>query len=315
MLNAGSPQPFAVGTSDSYTIHGFYWRHAESADTRPVVIINPATSVRCRYYFRFANFLFQNGFDVVAYDYRGIGESRPSMLRNFDACWLDWGALDFEAVLLHTASSFADQPIHVVAHSIGGFVLGLAPSNHLVQRIFTMGAQYAYRGDYAAHKKLRLIAKWHVAMPLLTLLFGYFPGKKLGWLEDTPGGVVRDWIFSRARFEDTWRGRASARYADKRVLVDQFSEVTAPILAVSMTDDEFGTVPAVERLLNYFSSSARSHLRISPESISEAAIGHFDFFNSRLEQKLWHIPLDWLKFGKVSTAWPGHLIAPASERL
>ncbi|MEI9923805.1 MAG: hypothetical protein WDN50_10135 [Bradyrhizobium sp.] len=118
-----------------------------------------------------------------------VSESpRPPMLRNFDACWLDWGALDFEAVLLRTASSFADQPIHVVAHSIGGFVLGLAPSNHLIQRIFTMGAQYAYRGDYAAHERLRLIAKWHVAMPLLTLLFGYFPGKTLGWLEDTPGG-------------------------------------------------------------------------------------------------------------------------------
>jgi len=119
-------------------------------------------------------------------------------------------------------------------------------------------------------------------MPLLTVLFGYFPDKKLGWREDTPRGVVSNWIHSRERFEDTWRGRASTKYADKRVLVDQLSAVTAPILAVSLTDDEFETVPAIERLLNYFSSSTRSHLRISPEEISEAAIGHFYFFNSRL---------------------------------
>jgi hypothetical protein len=30
-------------------------------------------------------------------------------------------------------------------------------------------------------------------MPLLTRVFGYFPGKRLGWLEDTPAGVVHDW--------------------------------------------------------------------------------------------------------------------------
>ncbi len=31
-----------------------------------------------------------------------------------------------------------------------------------------------------------MLVKWHLAMPLLTMAFGYFPGKKLGWLEDTP---------------------------------------------------------------------------------------------------------------------------------
>jgi hypothetical protein len=51
----------------------------------------------------------------------------------------------------------------------------------------------------------------------------------------------------------------------------------------------------VERLLAYFSHSPRTHLRISPQSIAEPAIGHFGFFNSRFEQKLWQLPLEWLK--------------------
>ncbi len=93
-------RPFATRAADGYAIRGFFWRHpGEGRAARPVVIINPATSVRCRYYFRFADFLFNNGFDVIAYDYRGIGESRPESLRGFDAGWLDWGRLDFEAVL------------------------------------------------------------------------------------------------------------------------------------------------------------------------------------------------------------------------
>jgi predicted alpha/beta hydrolase len=270
-----------------------------------VAIVNPATSVRCRYYFRFAAFLFEHGFDVVVYDYRGIGESRPSTLRGFDACWIDWGRLDFDAVLRHTERAFAGQPIHVVAHSVGGFLVGLAERNHLVRRVFTVGAQYAYWRDYAPGARLRMVAKWHIAMPFITMLFGYFPGKKLGWMEDTPRGVVRDWVFSRRRFEDTWRGRSSARYPEKGALVQQFAAVTAPTLALSVTDDEFGTVPAVERLLAYFSRSPKTHLRISPQSVGEPAIGHFGFFNSRFAEKLWQVPLEWLRHGRLPAGCPG----------
>jgi len=305
------PEPFTVEAEDGFSVKGFSWRRPEACPSaRPVVIINPATSVLCRYYFRFADFLFEHGFDVVTFDYRGIGQSRPATLRGFDAGWIDWGRLDFEAVLHHAERSFPGQPIDVVAHSIGGFLVGLAKSNHLIRRIFTMGAQYAYRGDYARDANLRMLAKWHVFMPLITMVFGYFPGKTLGWLEDTPKGVVRDWVFSRKRFEDTWRGRASARYSDKDALVQQFAAVTAPTLALSISDDEFGTVPAVERLLAYFSGSPRTHLRISPESIDEQAIGHFGFFNSRFERKLWQVPLEWLKSGRLPANCPGVLIKP-----
>ncbi len=306
-----APQPFTIWAADDYPIRGFFWRHPESGrSARPVVIINPATSVRCRYYFRFASFLFGHGFDVITYDYRGIGESRPATLRGFDAGWIDWGRLDFEAVLQHAENPFRGQPVDIVAHSIGGFVIGLAPSSHRIRRIFTMGAQYAYRRDYAAGARLRLFAKWHVVMPLLTVLFGYFPGKRLGWLEDTPKGVVRDWIFSRERFENTWRGRSWTRHLDKHELARQFSAVTAPILAVSVTDDEFGTVAAVEGLLAYFSRSRRTHLRITPQSIGEPAIGHFAFFHGRFEHRLWPIALQWLRSGNVATDGPGVSVMP-----
>ena len=39
------------------------------------------------------------------------------------------------------------------------------------------------------------------AEPLATRLWGYFPGRRLGWLEDLPAGVAYEWAFRRARFE------------------------------------------------------------------------------------------------------------------
>ncbi len=253
------------------------------------MIVNAATSVRCRYYFRFAYFLYRHGFHVIVYDYRGIGESRPATLRGFDATWEDWGR-DFDAMLRYAARHFAGRPIYVVAHSIGGYLAGLAGSSHRIERIFTVGAQFAYWPDYAPKRRLQMLMKWHIAMPLIAAWCGYVPGKRLRWMEDTPRGVARDWAFS---------GRSKPAHAPR------FASLTAPILAVSFTDDEFATVPAVARLLACFTRSPRTHLRISPDSIAEAAIGHFAFFHSRLAEKLWHIPLEWLRFGTPSTRWPG----------
>lgn len=309
------PEHISIRTADGFTINGSMWRSPGSADSRngPVVIINAANSVRCRYYSRFASFLYRNGFDVITYDYRGIGASRPASFKGFDAGWIDWGELDFDAVIRFALETFPGRPIDVAAHSVGGFLIGFAESSRLIRRIFTMGAQYAYWRDYAPGKRAGMFAKWHIAMPLATLLLGYFPGKRLGWLEDTPGGVVRDWARSRPRFENVLGGSWAVRYPDKRVFLDRFEAVTAPTLAVSVTDDEFGTIPAVERLLSYYTGSARTHLRIPPESIGEDSIGHFPFFSGKFEEKLWRIPLEWLRSGKIVEDWPGEIITPESR--
>ncbi|KQR81655.1 alpha/beta hydrolase [Burkholderia sp. Leaf177] len=309
------PEAIALVAADGCAINGFVWRHrkseeCESASARPVVIVNAATSVRCRYYFRFAAFLHSHGYDAIVYDYRGIGESRPSTLRGFRASWLDWGQLDFEALLQYAAREFAGQPVDVVAHSIGGFVIGLAPSNGIIRRIVTMGAQYAFWRDYAPERKRSMLWRWHVLMPLLAVVIGYVPAKRLGWMEDTPKGVALSWSGSKARFEETYRHGEFARSDDERArLVEQCSAVRAALLAISVTDDEFGTVAAIERLLGYFTGSALTHLRVAPEQIGHTAIGHFAFFHSRFEDSMWRIPLAWLKSGALPDDVPGNVVS------
>lgn len=76
LLPTGTPgESFKEPASDGFILGGFTWRHANQDPTRPVVIINAATSVRCRHYSRFADYLFANGFDVITYDYREIGRA------------------------------------------------------------------------------------------------------------------------------------------------------------------------------------------------------------------------------------------------
>lgn len=256
--------------------------------------------MRCSYYARFAEYLFNHGLDVMVFDYRGIGVSRPGSLRGFEAWWSDWAALDFEALLQRAQREFPDQPIDVVGHSFGGCAAGLAASGALIRRLVTVGAQFAYWRDYAPGQRWQMFAKWHAVMPLLTRLCGYFPGKRLGWLEDTPAGVVNDWAVLSKRYE----GLPSAR---KRSTLP-FTCVTAQTLAISLSDDPFGTVAAVERLLSYFSASERLHLRINPSEIGETAIGHFAFFHSRFQDNLWPIALHWLQTGTLEADTPGYIV-------
>ncbi|KTC37991.1 alpha/beta hydrolase [Pseudomonas sp. ABAC61] len=304
---SGPGESFSEPAADGFMLGGFAWRQPLADPQRPVVIICAATSVRCRYYVRFADYLFAHGFDVMTYDYRGIGESRPASLKGFKASWSDWGTLDFEAMLQRAQREFPGQPIDVVGHSFGGCAAGLGSSAGQIRRIATMGAQFAYWRDYAPQERWRMLGKWHLAMPLLTRLYGYFPGKRLGWMEDTPAGVVRDWSTAHPRFE----GRPSGRKVAAQRNGGLFGHVSAPILAISLSDDPFGTEAAIERLLGYFHNSPRTHLRIRPQDIGETAVGHFAFFHSRFETRLWPIILGWLRHGELDSASPGRIVPRA----
>src|SRR5690606_34288923 len=112
---------------------------------RPIaaVIINAATGVLARYYHRYAQFLAQQGFNVLTYDYRGIGESRPEHLKRCTYRWREWGEFDFSAAL-RVLQDRNDLPIHVVGHSIGGILPGLASNAAGIDRMLTIGAQYAW---------------------------------------------------------------------------------------------------------------------------------------------------------------------------
>ena len=85
-----------------------------------------------------------------------------------------------------------------------------------------------------------MFGKWHLLMPVLTLLYGYFPGKRLGWLEDTPAGVVRDWSMPTAQYETRPSGRVIISNAGGL----PFASVTAKTLAISISANRHAERPS-----------------------------------------------------------------------
>ncbi len=287
-------RPVALTCRDGVVLHGHFWpAHAAASGS---VIINPATGVPARYYHYYADFLARHGFDVLTYDYRGIGLSRPERLRACGFRWRDWGEQDFDAALRHMDAAHPGRPLYVVGHSIGGYLPGLSPHAGRVDRMLTVGAQYAYWRDYASGHRARLFWKWHVIMPALTALFGYFPGKRLGWLEDLPAGVANEWSFRRARMEMTHPP------AERDEVLRRFGSVKAPILAVAVSDDDIGTLAAIRRTLAYYGNAERRVVLLRPTEYGLDSIGHFSLFHSRHASGFWHEALCWLRDG--DNPWP-----------
>ncbi len=299
--------PVTLIATDGYKLAAHHWTHT-TLPIRAIVVINPATAVKASYYHRYAQFLATNGMSVLTFDYRGIGKSRIGSLRKFkNISKLDWGRLDCDAALQWARNNHIDTPVHVVAHSIGGLLVGLAKSNTCVERCVTVGAQYAYWRDYERGKRLFMWLRWHILMPVLTTLFGYFPAKALGWHEDLPAAAAYEWAFRPARLEESYL-KMTESAPD---VLAHFSGMTGDILAIGMTDDPFGTQAALDRLLAYFTSSRRVHVRISPESIGEESIGHFAFFHDRFKTTLWQQSLDWLISGNIPESAVSSIITPA----
>jgi predicted alpha/beta hydrolase len=260
----------AITCRNGYQLHGHLWCHEgeQGRGQQPIhgtVIVNPATGVFGRYFHAYGQFLVHLGFAVLTYDYRGIGLSRPPTLRRCGIRWRDWGERDFDAVVRWVRERHAG-PITVVGHSIGGFLRGFAEAAPLVDRILTVGAQFAYSQDYAPAQRLRTTSKRHLTMPFLTAVTGYFPGRRLGWLEDLPAGVAYEWSFRRADMAASYPAREWAG------ILGRYCAVTAPILAVGTTDDEFGTQSAIRRGLSYYTPVC--HLPCSRPSLRSSA-SHF----------------------------------------
>jgi predicted alpha/beta hydrolase len=281
---------------DGVRLGGHIWARKGNSDCGGVVI-NPATGVLGRYYHPYARFLADHGFTVLTYDYRGIGQSRPATLHGCKYRWADWGEQDFAAALGFLQTHAPDGPMLVVGHSIGGFLPGFAQNAPLIDRMLTVGAQYAYWRDYSRARRLRLFLKWHVAMPALTALCGYFPGKKLGWLEDLPAGVARDWSFRRSRME------LSHPCDDRPGILQRFAAVTADILAIGVTDDDIGTPQAIRRALRYYRNTRPVEVALSPADLGLDRIGHFNLFHTRHAAGFWLDSLLWLRDGP--NPWPG----------
>jgi predicted alpha/beta hydrolase len=258
------------------------------AEGRPwaTLLIAGAMGVKQDFYEPLARFLAENGIHVLTFDYRGMGASREGSLRGLKADVMTWAQSDLDAMLREARSAGPGLPAFALGHSLGGQLFGAVREGSRLDAIVTVTAGSGwYRHNHLMPLQVRFF--WFVAIPLLTPLFGYFPGKRLRMVGDLPAGVAWQWR--------RWGTHPEYLLCEGEEMRRCFDAVGAPVLGFSFEDDAIITQPAVDQLHGFYRNARVERRHLAPRDAGRARIGHFGYFLPASRDNLWRDTLDWLR--------------------
>ncbi len=252
-----------------------------------IIVFASAMGVKQRYYRHYTNYLASKGYIVYTFDYSDIGDSLNGSIRKSKITVFDW-IDDIKIVtnwIFENHRNGPDFPFYYLTHSLGGQLFGFLETQNKFKALVGITSQNGYWRFYKT--KFRYFMFWYFAMIPVTKLFGYFPGKKLGFGENLPSNVAKKWkkwCTSRNYFFD------DADYNEKQ----QYKQYSGPILTLSFDDDPWATKEATDDLYERYSSAKRDHKHILVKETSLSSIGHVGFFRP-ISKELWDITTDWIE--------------------
>ena len=274
-------QTMSLVSDDGPPVAARLFRQADGAPLRGGVVIGGAMGVRQAYYEPFARWLAGEGYAVLTFDYRGVGDSLPPgrSLRGFEADLFAW-ARDFDRAIEALDREVPALPIYLIGHSLGARLPGLLAQRDRVAGLVSVAGGSDYWRDNAPALRRSVLYLWYVVVPIATSLFGYFPGRRLRKVGDLPRGVMLQW----RRWCLNPRYHVGAEGAPVR---ERFASVRFPLVALSITDDELMTERGTRVLVDCYPNAPRRIERIAPADVQAPRIGHFGFFRHQFQSSLW----------------------------
>ncbi|BDX05920.1 alpha/beta hydrolase family protein [Planctobacterium marinum] len=277
-----SSAQLSIVTSDNVELGATHYFTDHKPDgiksAAPLIIVAGATGTPQRFYKRFAEAAVNAGCQVLTFDYRGIGRSRPQTLKGYQVDYLDWAKQDLAAVIAHC--KIYDAPIYIVGHSYGGHAVGLLPDLSPIRGVWTFGTGAGWSGWMPTFERIKVQFMWHIVAPVLTRVYGYLGWSRLGMGEDLPLNVYRQWKH--------WCSYPNYFFGDPELpeLPKQFARVKIPVTAINATDDKWAPPVSRDAFMQHYSNANLSLQTVTPNSVGQG-IGHMGYFRSHCES-LWH---------------------------
>lgn len=281
------PEPVELVCADGQRLQAHVFAARGEPQAQPV-LLSPATGVKQHFYWRFADWLAGHGYEVLVFDYRGIGLSLEGKLSACKAQLLDWGRLDQVAALQYLLErSGADQAL-LLGHSAGGQMIGLLPKHERIARLVGVAASTGWFGGMRPAFALKARLGLGLLIPLGTRVLGYAPTSWLGLGENLPAAVARQW--------GQWC--AAGGYATNAVRLqaaaDFHAQVRTPITVLYASDDDIANTVTVQDLLRTLPAAPSVAHQIRPDEHGLRSIGHLDWFRQS-HQALWPLLLSALR--------------------
>lgn len=240
------------------------------------VLLCPATGVRQAFYFPFASWLQTQGHPVLVFDYRGIGLSLPP--RGLKTCMArkqDWGEQDMPAALTWLLTQTGQDHAILIGHSAGAQLIGLMKNYHQISHVLAVSASSGYVRNIRLPMKIAALFFVWLYVPLTTRWLGYLPAKQIGWGENLPAGIARQWA--------RWCRKPGYVENDfnKTISKNYYKDLNYPISLFYATDDPLATPKNIDDWLRLMPMAKKQIIPLKPEESGGKRIGHIDMFRPR----------------------------------
>ena len=275
-------EALSIICKDGYELAArFYPAQGNTKQEMPVLIC-PATGIIKQFYHYFADWLADQGFDVMVFDFRGIGESLHGPLKNSRASIVQWGQLDIPAAVDALLIKTNTQQVYLLGHSAGGQLIGIMPNHSKVAKVIAVSGSTGHVKGLSGRTKILAPIMFKGIFPLARLTLGYGPTNAIGMGENLPKDVAREWaqFCSKPGYVINAIG--------KTVKEDFHTSIKIPVTVLWSSDDEIATHSNVKDLLRLYPNAKTNMIELKPSAFGHKNIGHMLMFK-RSHQNIWPV--------------------------
>lgn len=283
-----NPEILQIRCQDNYILSANYYAASTDAPQQPYpVLLCPATGITKGFYHAFAEWLSLQGFNVLSFDFRGIGESLYGSVSKSTASISQWGQLDIPAAQKVLLEKTHSDKILLLGHSAGGQLLGINPDYQKVAKVIAVSGSTGHIKGLKGQTRIMAPIFFKLVFPAARYTIGYGPTKAVGMGENLPKDVAREWaqFCSKPGYVMNAIGKTvNEHYHD---------QITVPVTALWSTDDEIATEANVKDLLRLYPNAETRMIELKPEAYNHKSIGHMLMFR-KSHQNLWNVIKDQL---------------------
>ena len=274
-------ESFWISCKDGYQLAAQYYPATDHTKKFPILIC-PATGITKSFYHSFAEWLNQQGYSVLSFDFRGIGQSLHGELKDSNASINDWGLLDIPAAIETLLNRTQAEKVIILGHSAGGQLLGINPHYNKVAKVVAIAGSTGHVKGLKGKTKLLAPLMFNVIFPVSSLFKGYGATQFIGMGENLPKNVAKQWA------EFCSKPGYVMNAIGKSIYNDYHQEINCPITSIWASDDEIATRANVKDLLRLYPNATTHLIELNPKKHGYKQIGHMSMFK-KSHHKLWPI--------------------------
>ncbi len=246
--------------------------HADTNET--LILCVPAMGVAAKQYSLLIEEFANCGMSAACFDLRGNGHSslRASRKHNFGYAALV--EFDLPAAITTIKRHYPDAKLVLLGHSLGGqaSTLYLSHNQDITDDLILAASCSVYYRNWPSSYKWGLLFFSQFAW-LISVLFGYFPGRRLGFGGREARGVMQDWAYNART--------GNYKLANSRLSYHPFPSISnLNVLAINFDDDQLAPVKATDHLLSKISPASITKLSMSGDDIGRTSANHFNWLRS-----------------------------------